>query len=102
MEIKRSPFGWYKAFKLSCKGHPLSELAREIRLEPGKKLKDDEKVTREDVVKDISSEYLLLTPKGEEIKIDLEYLDDYEVFEDRGHFIDESFPEIIEDIKSID
>ena len=27
----RSPFGWYKAFKLSCKGHPLSELSREIR-----------------------------------------------------------------------
>jgi threonyl-tRNA synthetase len=28
--VKRSPFGWYKAFKLSCKGHPLSELSREI------------------------------------------------------------------------
>ena len=25
-----SPFGWYKSFKLSCKGHPLSELSREI------------------------------------------------------------------------
>jgi len=32
--IKRSPFGWYKAFKISCKGHPLSELSREII--PGK------------------------------------------------------------------
>ena len=30
--VKRSPFGWYKAFKISCKGHPLSELAREIRI----------------------------------------------------------------------
>jgi len=29
-EVKRSPFGWYKAFKISCKGHPLSELSREI------------------------------------------------------------------------
>ena len=28
--IKRSPFGWYKAFNISCKGHPLSELSREI------------------------------------------------------------------------
>ena len=28
--VKRSPFGWYKAFKISCKGHPLSELSREI------------------------------------------------------------------------
>jgi threonyl-tRNA synthetase len=32
LEVKRSPFGWYKAFKISCKGHPLSELAREIRI----------------------------------------------------------------------
>ncbi|MFO7791814.1 MAG: threonine--tRNA ligase [Candidatus Saliniplasma sp.] len=29
-EVHRSPFGWYKAFKLSCKGHPLSELSKEI------------------------------------------------------------------------
>ena len=28
--VKRSPFGWYKAFKISCKGHPLSELSRQI------------------------------------------------------------------------
>jgi len=31
-EVSRAPFGWYKAFKLSCKGHPLSELSRSIRL----------------------------------------------------------------------
>ena len=36
LEVKRSPFGWYKAFKISCKGHPLSELSREIRIEEGK------------------------------------------------------------------
>ena len=35
-EVHRVPFGWYKAFKISCKGHPLSELSREIRIE-GKK-----------------------------------------------------------------
>jgi threonyl-tRNA synthetase len=28
--VKRSPFGWYKSFKISCKGHPLSELSKEI------------------------------------------------------------------------
>ena len=28
--VKRAPFGWYKAFTISCKGHPLSELSREI------------------------------------------------------------------------
>ena len=29
-EVMRLPFGWYKAFTLSCKGHPLSELSRQI------------------------------------------------------------------------
>ncbi|RME52886.1 threonine--tRNA ligase [Candidatus Woesearchaeota archaeon] len=28
--VKKAPFGWYKAFELKCKGHPLSELSREI------------------------------------------------------------------------
>ncbi|MBW9222736.1 threonine--tRNA ligase [Methanothermococcus sp. SCGC AD-155-C09] len=28
--VLRAPFGWYKSFKISCKGHPLSELSREI------------------------------------------------------------------------
>lgn len=30
-EVMRVPFGWYKAFTLKCKGHPLSELSRSIR-----------------------------------------------------------------------
>lgn len=29
--VIRAPFGWYKAFTISCKGHPLSELSRTIR-----------------------------------------------------------------------
>lgn len=29
-EVKRAPFGWYKAFRISCKGHPLSELSKHI------------------------------------------------------------------------
>lgn len=28
--VTRAPFGWYKAFDISCKGHPLSELSREF------------------------------------------------------------------------
>src|SRR3989344_3763541 len=31
--ITRAPFGYYKSFELKCKGHPLSELSREIRIE---------------------------------------------------------------------
>jgi threonyl-tRNA synthetase len=29
-DILRAPFGWYKAFEVSCKGHPLSELSRHV------------------------------------------------------------------------
>lgn len=29
-EVKRAPFGWYKAFTIKCKGHPLSELSRSV------------------------------------------------------------------------
>src|SRR3989338_3372570 len=35
-EVNRAPFGWYKSFELKSKGHPLSELSREIM--PGKQL----------------------------------------------------------------
>jgi threonyl-tRNA synthetase len=34
-EVMRAPFGWYKSFTLSCKGHPLSELSRSIKLGEG-------------------------------------------------------------------
>ncbi len=45
-EVHRAPFGYYKSFEISCKGHPLSELSREIRGEEEevtKALKDEEK-----------------------------------------------------------
>jgi threonyl-tRNA synthetase len=29
-KVTRAPFGWYKAFDIKCKGHPLSELSREF------------------------------------------------------------------------
>ncbi len=55
--VKRSPFGWYKAFKISCKGHPLSELSREII--PGGKEVDSLKKERK-----LSSDWYILTEKG--------------------------------------
>ncbi len=32
VSIMRAPFGWYKAFKIACYGHPLSELSREYHV----------------------------------------------------------------------
>jgi len=40
--VKRSPFGYYKAFSLKCKGHPLSELSRSILPRTGRERKEEE------------------------------------------------------------
>ena len=29
LEVHKSPFGWYKSFSVTCKGHPLAEAFRE-------------------------------------------------------------------------
>lgn len=34
LDVYRVPFGWYKSFEVSCKGHPLSELSRTIASTP--------------------------------------------------------------------
>ncbi len=66
--VYRAPFGWYKSFKISCKGHPLSESSRHIT-ESGIFRKN--KKTREDVVEGIESEFYILNFDGAEKKIDL-------------------------------
>ena len=78
LEVFKSPFGWYKAFELSCTGHPLSELSREIDVtvqetRGSQESQSEEKkaITREDIVKDIESRYIILFEDGEEIELDL-------------------------------
>ncbi len=66
-EVHRAPFGWYKSFEISCKGHPMSELSREYT---SAKMP----VSREAVLDSITSTHYILTPKGEEIRVDLEDL----------------------------
>ena len=61
--VKRSPFGWYKSFKISCKGHPLSELSREII--PVGEETDSLKKERK-----LSSYWHILTEDGELHEID--------------------------------
>lgn len=57
--VKRSPFGWYKSFKISCKGHPLSELAKTIV--PGEKEVESESLKKE---RKLSSYWHILTEDG--------------------------------------
>lgn len=52
-QVSRAPFGWYKAFDISCKGHPLSELSREFCVEAGEEGKESE--TKELSKEEISS-----------------------------------------------
>jgi len=41
--VYRAPFGWYKSFNISCKGHPLSELSRQFGAEETLSLKKEGK-----------------------------------------------------------
>ena len=61
--VVRAPFGWYKKFSISVKGHPLSELSREIGEEIPEALKKEEK---------LKSEWFIMDPKGKLIKLELE------------------------------
>ncbi|QYZ80020.1 threonine--tRNA ligase [Methanofollis formosanus] len=59
LTVKRAPFGWYKAFTLSCKGHPLSELSRTIV--PGGS--EEAKPAK----KEVTHTFFVLTPEGERL-----------------------------------
>ena len=67
LEVHRLPFGWYKAFRLSCKGHPLSELSRTITAEAVEGAVAEEAKA--------PSEYIILTPDGREHELDLKNVD---------------------------
>ncbi|TRZ87245.1 MAG: threonine--tRNA ligase [Methanosarcinales archaeon] len=74
-EVKRAPFGWYKSFTIKCKGHPLSELSRTIRLGEQKCLtvvREKEEVVSEALKSEAkaTSYWHILTPEGELLKPD--------------------------------
>ena len=66
LEVLRLPFGWYKAFKLSCKGHPLSELSRTVSAEA---------VEVPVAPPALPSKRLILTPDGAEHSLDIKNVD---------------------------
>jgi threonyl-tRNA synthetase len=68
-KILRAPFGYYKSFDISCKGHPLSELAKTITSAmPGKASaeggEESDALKAEKVLK---SEWMVLTPDGKQV-----------------------------------
>lgn len=68
-EVKRAPFGWYKAFKIACKGHPLSELSRSIKL--SESIESVEVVSKAIKAEEKAKSYwYILTPDGDLVEVD--------------------------------
>ena len=54
-KVTRAPFGYYKEFELKVKGHPLSELSREISVDDKKGKKEiEEKYDYKQLLREIS------------------------------------------------
>ncbi|MFW9993814.1 MAG: threonine--tRNA ligase [Candidatus Odinarchaeota archaeon] len=49
LNVRRAPFGYYKAFNLHCKGHPLAERSKIITVEPIKGTAEVDKAEAEDL-----------------------------------------------------
>ena len=62
LTVKRSPFGWYKSFKISCKGHPLSELSSQIVVAGGEEKETVSKALKAE--KKLKSYWYIMDEKG--------------------------------------
>ena len=82
VNVVRVPFGWYKSFEVSCKGHPLSELSRTITTE-----KKVDEVNKEQIEPEVAKSEFYILKDGEIIDTekfvyadnDLKKLVDYEL-----------------------
>jgi threonyl-tRNA synthetase len=68
-EVYKAPFGFYKAFEIECKGHPLSELSRVITADDKKSDEISEALKKE---KTLKSKWYIFEPSGETHEIKLE------------------------------
>ncbi|MCD6559892.1 MAG: threonine--tRNA ligase [Palaeococcus sp.] len=66
--VRRAPFGYYKAFKISCKGHPLAELSRTIVPSGEKKEEEVSEALKKE--EELVSYWYILTPEGELVDVD--------------------------------
>ncbi|MFH1586101.1 MAG: threonine--tRNA ligase [archaeon] len=60
-KVTRAPFGYYKEFEMKVKGHPLSELSREINVR-GKKASDETEALKAE--EKLKSYWHIMTPDG--------------------------------------
>lgn len=74
-EVYRAPFGWYKKFSISVKGHPLSELSREIKKawdKAEKKAEGEEEGSHYKIV-----DHFIVLPDGKVAEISEEHREKY-------------------------
>jgi len=57
-KVTRAPFGYYKEFELKVKGHPLSELSREIIISGSKESDAERKINSKQILREISKSKL--------------------------------------------
>ncbi|RLF14497.1 MAG: threonine--tRNA ligase [Thermoprotei archaeon] len=69
LRAHRAPFGWYKAFTLACKGHPLIELSRAVA--PTAEGFEEAAAERGAA----PSKLIVLHPSGEEVSLSLDTVD---------------------------
>ncbi|MBI4448123.1 threonine--tRNA ligase [Candidatus Woesearchaeota archaeon] len=77
-KVIRAPFGWYKSFEISCKGHPLSELSREFGPEEQKKAPKERKKGSE------FSKFLIIGKDGKKYAVTKENWQDCLVWKEKG------------------
>ncbi len=68
-EVYKAPFGWYKAFTIKAKGHPLSELSREIRRAKKKEEKEEVSESLKAEAR-LKSKFYIYTPNDELIPVE--------------------------------
>ncbi len=76
-KVSRAPFGWYKSFNVSCKGHPLSELSREFSAGEEssplvKREEPEEEVDTDDLLKKMTKVQMSAPPGKDNLKSNVE------------------------------
>ncbi len=79
--VERAPFGWYKAFNISCLGHPLAEKSRVI-------LADEEKEKPKEMKGAKFHKFYVVDVDGEEHEITREDWGDCPLWEKKGEIYD--------------
>ena len=57
-QVARAPFGYYKEFELKVKGHPLSELSREVKLTETSSKRGEEEIDIKNILRNLGKSIL--------------------------------------------